>query len=143
MINKLVFRNAQKSIKDYLLYLITMIIISALMFAFNSMIFSKDIAKLCNIVGVMETMIVLALVFIAFIVAWLINYMIKFIMGKKSKEFGIYMLLGMKKKEIASIFIKENALIGILAFFWEYYQECFYNKYLQQFFIMYLARYIL
>lgn len=117
MINRLIFRNAQKSIKDYFLYLITMIIISALMFAFNSMIFSKDVTKLCSIVGVMAAMIALASVFIAFVVAWLINYMINFIMEKKSKEFGIYLLLGMKKKEISSIFIKENALIGILAFF--------------------------
>jgi hypothetical protein len=41
MINKLAFRNAKRSIKDYLVYLITMVVISSLMFAFNSMIFSK------------------------------------------------------------------------------------------------------
>ena len=40
MLNKLAFRNARRSMRDYLIYLVTMTIISALMLAFNSLIFS-------------------------------------------------------------------------------------------------------
>lgn len=117
MINKVAYRNAKKSINDYFIYLITMIIISALMFAFNSMIFSKDIIKLCSMAGIMAAMIGVASVFIMFVVSWLINYMVQFMMKKKSREFGVYLLIGMKKKEVSSLFIKENALVGVLAFF--------------------------
>ena len=35
---------------------------------------------------------------------------------KRSKELGTYMLLGIKKKEIAHLVIIENILLGILAF---------------------------
>lgn len=116
MLNKVAYRNAKRSISDYFVYLITMIVISALMFSFDAMIFSKDIAQFCKEAGVMAAMIGLATFFIIFVVAWLINYMVKFMMEKKSREFGVYLLIGMKKKEVSSLFIKENAIIGILAF---------------------------
>lgn len=35
---------------------------------------------------------------------------------KRSKELGTYMLLGIKKKEIAHLVVIENILLGILAF---------------------------
>lgn len=117
MINKLAYRNAKRSIKDYFLYLSTMIIISALMFAFNSMIFSKDIKKLCTMAGAMAAIIGLLSIFIVIVVSWLINYMIGFMVEKRSREFGIYLLIGMKKKEILSLFMKENRIIGAVAFF--------------------------
>lgn len=116
MFNKLAFRNAKRSIKDYFLYLVTMILITSLMFAFNSMIFSEDIIKIFSMAGVMAAMIGLATFFIIFVVAWLINYMIRFMMEKKSKEFGTYILLGMKKKEVKALFIRENIIIGIIGF---------------------------
>ena len=40
----------------------------------------------------------------------------KFMFEKRSKELGTYMLLGIKKKEIAHLVIIENILLGILAF---------------------------
>lgn len=116
MFNKLAFRNVKRSLSDYFVYLITMVLISSLMFAFNSMIFSKDILGIFSMAGVLGAMVALATVFIIIVIAWLINYMIKFMMQKRSKEFGIYSLLGMKKKEIAWLFIRENQIIGILSF---------------------------
>lgn len=116
MLNKVAFKNAKRSIREYILYLLTMVIISSLMFAFNSMIFSEDILKLCSMAGVMAAFIGIASVFIVFVVAWLVHYMVRFMMEKKSKEFGTYLLLGMKKQEVAALFIKENAMVGLLGF---------------------------
>lgn len=59
----------------------------------------------------------LATFFIVLIVAWLINYMVHFILEKRSREFGIYLLAGMKKKEIAGLYLFENLLLGTGAFF--------------------------
>lgn len=71
MCNKLAFRNAKRLIKDYFLYLITMILITSLMFAFNSMIFSEDIIKMFSMAGVMAVMIGLATFFIIFVVSYI------------------------------------------------------------------------
>ena len=62
-------------------------------------------------------MVGIATFFIVLIVAWLINYMIRFMLEKRSQEFGIYLLLGMKKKKIASLYMRENLLMGTGAFF--------------------------
>lgn len=116
MLGKLAIRNAKRSTRDYLVYFITMTIVSGLMFAFNSMIFSKDVRVLCAIGGAMEVMIGLASIFIIIILTWLINYMINFMMEKRSKEFGTYLLIGMKKKEVSNLFMVENQLLGAVAF---------------------------
>ena len=60
MLSKLAFRNVRKTVRDYGVYLITMILVTALMFAFHSMMFSPQIKKLATVAGVMEAMIGIA-----------------------------------------------------------------------------------
>ena len=77
MFGKLAFRNVRRSARDYLVYVLTMTFIVALMFAFNSIIFSRDIQKMYELAGMMAAMIGIATFFIVLIVAWLINYMVR------------------------------------------------------------------
>ena len=116
MLSKLAFRNVRKTVRDYGVYLITMILVTALMFAFHSMMFSPQIKKLATVAGVMEAMIGIAAGFIVLIVSWLVRYIVAFMMEKRSREFGIYLLIGMNKKQIRKIFMKENTIFGLLAF---------------------------
>lgn len=116
MIGKLAVRNVKRSAKDYLVYVITMMLVTALMFAFNSILFSPDIRRRIDMAGIMTAMIGLATFFIVIIVAWLINYMVRFMLEKRSREFGTYLLLGMKKKEIARLYMRENVIMGMGAF---------------------------
>ena len=117
MLGKLAFRNVRRSARDYLVYFLTMTFVTALMFAFNSLIFTRDIEEMFQVAGLMMTLVGLATFFIVLIVAWLINYMVRFMLEKRSREFGIYLLIGMKKKEIARLYQRENVLLGIGAFF--------------------------
>ncbi len=116
MIGKLAFRNVRRSARDYLVYFLTMTFVTALMFAFNSLIFTKDIEEMFEVAGLMMALIGLATFFIVLIVAWLINYMVRFMLEKRSREFGIYLLIGMRKKEIARLYQRENMLLGACAF---------------------------
>ena len=102
MFSKLVFRNVRRSARDYLVYVLTMTFIVALIFAFNSIIFSRDLQKMYEMATMMAAMIGIATFFIVLIVAWLINYMVRFMLEKRSREFGIYLLIGMKKKEVCN-----------------------------------------
>lgn len=115
MLNKLAFRNAKRSMKDYLIYLITMVAVAAMMFAFNSLIFSKDIQSMCSEAMVLGAMLGMITFFIVLIVAWLINYMARFMLEKRSREFATYLLIGLKKKELSRLYMKENLLIGTAA----------------------------
>lgn len=116
MLNKLALRNAKRSFRDYLIYLMTMIFTAALMFSFDSMIFSDDINKLCSEAGMMGAMLGLATFFIVLIIIWLVHYMMKFMAEKRSREFATYLLLGFHKKQIARLFLKEMLLLGLAAF---------------------------
>ena len=116
MLNKLAFRNVLRSAKDYMVYFLTMTLVTAIMFAFHSLIFSQDLQQICETAGILAVLIGLASFFVVLIVAWLINYMVRFILEKRSREFGIYMLIGMKKKEISRLYIRESLVLGAGAF---------------------------
>lgn len=116
MLNKLALRNAKRSFRDYFIYLMTMILITAMMFAFNSMIFSKDVQDICKEAGMMALMIGLATFFIVLIIIWLVHYMMRFMAEKRSREFATYLLLGFHKKQIANLFLKETVVLGTAAF---------------------------
>lgn len=126
MLNKLALRNAGRLWKDYLNYFLTLCIITALTFSFHSLFFSKDIYEMIHYgnngelstAGIMLiTFMSISSVVILIIVAWLINYMTRFILEKRSREFAIYLLSGMKKKQIASLYIKETLYLGVCALF--------------------------
>lgn len=115
MLGKLAFRNMKRSAGDYLVYTLTMTVVTALMYAFNSLIF-QNVIETSEMAIMMKAMLGMATVFIVLIVAWLINYMVHFMLEKRSAEFGIYMLLGMKKKTISRLYMRENILLGTLSF---------------------------
>lgn len=115
MLGKLAFRNMKRSAGDYLVYTLTMTVVTALMYAFNSLIF-QNVMETSEMAIMMKAMLGMATVFIVLIVAWLINYMVHFMLEKRSAEFGIYMLLGMKKKTISRLYMRENILLGALSF---------------------------
>ena len=70
MLGKLTVRNVRRSARDYLVYVITMTFVTALMFAFNSIIFSPDIRERVDMVGVMAALVGLATFFIVIIGFW-------------------------------------------------------------------------
>ncbi|MGL5433999.1 MAG: FtsX-like permease family protein, partial [Lachnospiraceae bacterium] len=115
MLRKLTFRNVRRSVKDYLIYLVTMVIISTLMFAFHGMIFSEDMRGLYGEFAIFGALIGFASFFIMIIVIWLVHYMVNFMLQRRSREFGTYLLLGMKKKQIAKVFRQENIILGFMA----------------------------
>ena len=70
MFGKLAFRNMKRSARDYLVYILTMTVVTALMYAFNSLIFQNDVNQYFELEAIMEVMIGLATFFIVLIVAW-------------------------------------------------------------------------
>ncbi len=116
MLGKLSFRNAKRQAKDYVIYFITIVMAVALLFSFNSIAASSDIAELSSTMKNFSKAIMGIDVIIVFVMVWLINYTMKFMLEKRSKEFGTYQILGIEKRDIANLFTIENLLIGILAF---------------------------
>lgn len=117
MLSKLAIRNMKRCARDYLIYLLTITLISALLYTFNSLLFRNELKKYWDTEDMMEMMVFLATILIMFITAWLISYMVRFMMAKRSREFGTYLLLGMKKSAVSTLYMLENILLGAIALF--------------------------
>lgn len=114
MLRKLSLRNAKRQYKDYTLYLITLIGAVSFMFAFNSLIFSdnmKDISEL----QIMPYFIFETSILIILVLGWLVRYMNKYMLRRRSKELSIYMVSGIPSKSISKMLFWETVLIGIVA----------------------------
>lgn len=115
MLSKLAFRNAKRSIRDYIIYLITVTLAFSLIFSFNLIIFSKDILELSSIMNSFQMCIIIVSIIVILVVGWLIYYTMKFMLQKRSKEFATYMILGIKKKQIIKLFLLENIILGVFS----------------------------
>ncbi|MCM1175477.1 MAG: hypothetical protein NC341_10560 [Blautia sp.] len=105
---KLAFRNAKRSVFDYLLYIFTMIVLTSII------CLSNHIAIFGNMQAGFQT-ISLPLV-IVLIMAVLVEYINAFLVKQRAKEFAAYILLGMEKRKLSLIFLLEISLIGIICF---------------------------
>lgn len=116
MLSKLAIRNVKRSSRDYIIYLITITIAFSLMFAMNLVSWSDAVVDLYdNMNDTFKNVVIFINVIVVFVICFLINYTTKFMFEKRSKEFGTYMLLGIKKKKISRLFLLENILFGFIA----------------------------
>ncbi|MEZ3445992.1 MAG: FtsX-like permease family protein [Lachnospiraceae bacterium] len=115
MLKELSIRNAKRQSKDYLLYFITLACTVSFMYAFHSLIFS-DIMKAFPSIGVLPYMIIVASLLIVLIMGWIVGYMTKYILKKRSRELSIYIISGIPNRSICRLIFYESALIGIFAF---------------------------
>ena len=90
MLSKLAFRNVKRSAKDYVIYLITVTLAFSFIFAFNLMGNSKEILNLCDVMNNFALVMYFVNAFIIVVVCFLINYTVKFMFSKRSKEFGMF-----------------------------------------------------
>lgn len=116
---KLIFRNVCKNIRDYLIYFLTLTLSVSLFYAFNSI---SDQPAFSNM-GMTGTLLYRQLgimlstlsTMIAVVLAFLILYANQFLLKRRKKELGVYMMLGMKKGRISRLFAGETLCVGIIA----------------------------
>ena len=116
---KLIFKNVHKNLRDYLIYFLTLMISVSLFYAFNSISDQPAFSEM----GMTRTLLYDQLgillsalsVLIAIVLAFLIIYANQFLLKRRKKELGIYMMLGMKKGRISRIFARETFCVGVIA----------------------------
>ena len=119
MLFKLSIKNIQKSIKDYAIYFLTLVLGIAIFYVFNSIesqtVMMKVSSNTLEIINLMNQLLSSVSVFISFILGFLIIYASRFLIKRRNKEFGIYLTLGMSKRKISLILFFETLIIGILS----------------------------
>lgn len=119
MLFKLSFKNIQKSFKDYTIYFFTLILGIAIFYVFNALdsqtVLLDVTSSSYELIQIMIDTLSAISVFVSFILGFLIIYASSFLIKRRSKEFGIYLTLGMSKRKISSLLFFETLTIGILS----------------------------
>ena len=119
MLFKLSIRNMKKSFKDYAIYFLTLVLGVAIFYMFNSLDSQQAMLEVSqstrSMIQLMVQMIGMISVFIAIVLGFLIVYANNFLINRRKREFGIYMTLGMGRRQISTIILFETILVGILS----------------------------
>ena len=115
MLYKLAYRNAKRSLSDYAVYLITVTLSFSLMFSFGLVASSDAISNLSEGMDTFQMILDFINIIILFVICFLINYTTKFMFTKRSREFGMYLLLGIRRGKVILIFLTEILLLGLFA----------------------------
>lgn len=116
---KLAFKNIRKSSKDYSVYFMTIVIGVAIFYMFNSVgsqsfmatITASKNASLQGLVRIIE----IISVGVAIVLGGLITYANNFLIKRRKKEFGVYMMLGMSEKKVSRILSAETLIVGAVS----------------------------
>ena len=94
MIFKLAFRNMKKSMSDYAVYFVTLIIGVSVFYVFNAISDQTVVTQIFkseyDIIDLMRTTLSTASVIVSVVLAFLIVYASSYLMKRRKKEFGIY-----------------------------------------------------
>ncbi len=116
---KLSFKNMKKSFKDYTIYFLTLVLGIAIFYMFNSIDSQQAMIKVSEstreIIKLMIQILNYISVFVAIVLGLLIVYASKFLINRRKKEFGIYMTLGMGRRQISRIILLETIFVGIIS----------------------------
>lgn len=119
MLFKLSVKNMKKGIKDFAIYFLTLVLGVAIFYMFNSIDSQQAMLEISEstreIIKLMISMLGYVSVFVAVVLGLLIVYANNFLINRRKKEFGIYMTLGMGKRQISKIILMETILVGFIS----------------------------
>lgn len=119
MFSKLALRNVRRSFRDYGVYLLTLTFGVCLFYTFNSLDGQGALVYLANvgnpIVDAIQTLIDVFSVFVAVVLACLILYANRFLLRRRKRELGTYLLLGLSQGQVSRLLFLETGLIGLIS----------------------------
>lgn len=116
---KMAFNNVKKSLKDYTVYFLTLTFAVSIFYSFNSInsqsIFTELNEGQAQYIEALNQMMSVLSVGVSVILGCLIIYATNFLIKRRKKEFGLYMILGMKRRSMSTILFLETFYIGIVS----------------------------
>lgn len=109
-INTLIFRNLKKNLKNYYLYVFALFFSAALYFAFVTLQYDPAVTEVKGSIkgaAAVRTASILLVAIVSIFLLYANNIFIK----RRSKEIGLFQLIGMTKNEIFKLLSLENLLL--------------------------------
>lgn len=108
-------RNLKKNFSFYSLYLISVAFVITVFFAFTSFSVNTVMLEKISTDGRVEMMCKVISVFLMIFVLFYMTYSNRFFLRRRTKELGIYALMGYRKVTILSLLSFENILVCLSA----------------------------
>lgn len=117
MLLKLALRNIRRSLRDYAIYFITIVFGVAVFYAFNSIgeqriLFDLEATSTADLFDLTQAILGMFSVVIAFVLGFLVVYANRFLIRRRKREFGTYLLLGMSAGHVSRIVLYETVFVG-------------------------------
>lgn len=117
MYAKLVVKNVKRSVKDYLVYIVTMTICVMLFYAFlsiSSEYYQPDIGAQYDFTLLSGGM-KLAICAVTLLLLFLIRYVNHYMLRRRQKEFAVQTVMGMEQRTVGWLFFAETLAMGALS----------------------------
>ncbi|BAK45017.1 ABC transporter permease [Eggerthella sp. YY7918] len=116
MLAKLALGNVRKSVTDFGIYFLTIMLGVAVFYAFNSMTAQQGVLAFSETQDRMFSLLGLVIggvsAFIAFVLVFLVVYANRFLIRRRKKEFGLYLMMGMRTSDVVKIVALESLIVG-------------------------------
>lgn len=117
---KLALRNIRRSVRDYAVYFITLLFGVAVFYAFNSIgsqqiLFDMETSASRSVFDSTTYILGMFSVVVACVMGFLILYANQFLIRRRKREFGTYLVLGMTPGHVSRIVLYETVLVGLLS----------------------------
>lgn len=110
------FKNLKNNFSFYALYLLSVSFVITIFFAFTSFSMNSVMLEKISGDGRVETMCNVISVFLMAFVIFYMSYSNRFFLRRRTKELGVYALLGYRKTTVLSLLTTENLLVCFGAF---------------------------
>lgn len=120
MLFKLSIRNIRRSIRDYSIYFVTLLLAITVFYAFNSVsdqqvMYDIQASSRMNIIDFTNLLMGIFSVVVSIVLGFLVIYANQLLIRRRKREFGTYFLLGMKAGQVSRIVLYESMLVGIVS----------------------------
>ncbi len=119
MFSKLALRNVGRSMKDYSVYFMTLTFGVCLFYTFNAIEGQGAMSYLAQnknpMVEPILTLIDVFSVFVAVVLACLILYANRFLLRRRKRELGTYLILGLNQGQVSRLLFLETGVIGLVS----------------------------
>lgn len=116
MLARLAIGNIRKSIGDFGIYFLTVVLGVAVFYAFNSMSQQRSVLAMSEVQdGIFELLGMViggVSLFIAVVLVFLVVYANRFLVRRRKREFAIYLMLGMSTSDVVGIVAAESLIAG-------------------------------
>ncbi|MEK4387184.1 ABC transporter permease [Solibacillus sp. FSL W7-1464] len=109
------WRNMKRNFRLYTIYFISMLVGVVIYFTFSGLMFNEDVVAAIQNKENYQTVILIASIIVFLFVVFFILYANSFFMKQRKKEFGMYLLYGMKERQIAAMIFFETLFLSAIA----------------------------